>query len=215
MEEKIERHAQKKAPAPGVLSTLSIPPERWGNARLIKGILEGDPEAANIFFDRYADLINRRVRFLLGRANNHEDVVQRVYLALIDSIDTVRNPDALKGWIIRVSTFVVSKELRRKKRARWLTYVSEIPEISVSGDQDAGVLIPRVRAVLQKMKKTDRIVFVMRFVEELDVVEIADAFSWSITTTRRRIARARDLFLKRAMRDPALASFQEELSNER
>ena len=69
------------------------------------------------------------------------------------------------------------------------------------------IFIPRVHAVLKKMNHTDRVVFVMRFIEEFGIVEIAEAFSWSLTTTRRRIKKARDLFLKRAMRDALLASY--------
>jgi RNA polymerase sigma-70 factor (ECF subfamily) len=151
----------------------------------------------------------------LGGGPNLEDVVQRVFLELINSIHTVRNPDALSGWVNRVSTFVVSKELRRTRRARWLSFVEEPPDRPVRASQDTALLLPRVRAVFQKMRKTDRIVFVMRFVEEADVAEIADTFEWSVTTARRRIRRARDVFLKKAMRDPSLALYRTSLKYER
>ena len=178
-------------------------------------MVQGDPAAADVFFNRFGDRINRRVRYLLGGGPNCEDVAQRVFIELIDSIHTVRNPEALNGWVSRVSTFVVSKELRRQQRGRWLSFVEETPELPVHGGQDTGLLIPRVRAVLNRMGKTDSIVFVMRFVEEAEVSEIAASFGWSITTSRRRIQRARDVFLKKAMRDPMLASYQESLGHER
>jgi RNA polymerase sigma-70 factor (ECF subfamily) len=210
----IRERTKQAAPLSGVLRSLPLPPERWGNVRLVNGLIHGDPVAANVFVDRYGKKVQKRVRYLLGGGPNLEDVVQRVFLELINSIHTVRNPDALSGWVNRVSTFVVSKELRRRQRARWLSFVDEPPDRPVSASQDMALLLPRVRAVFQKMRKTDRIVFVMRFVEEADVAEIADIFEWSVTTARRRIQRARDVFLKKAMRDPSLALYRTSLKNE-
>ncbi len=195
-----------------MLRPLTLPPERWGNARLINGIAGGDPEAADAFFERYGEQINRRVRYLVGRSSHLEDIVQRVFVEIIDSIHSVRNPDALSGWLNRVSTFVVSKELRHYQRSRWLFFTATPPETATDGSQDKHMLVPRVRKILQKMRKTDRAVFLMRFVEEAEVSEIADAFTWSVATTRRRINQARDTFLKKSMRDPMLASYKRGLT---
>mgnify|MGYP001767563155 CR=1 FL=1 len=200
--------------APGVLRRFPIPKEKWENKRLIEGVAAGDPIAGNEFFDRFGDIVARRVRYLLGGRETIEDVVQKVFVELIDSIHAVRHPEALRGWVNRVSTFVVSKELRREIRGRWLSFVEEPPDRPAPAGQHKELLAPRVRAVLACMRNTDRIVFVMRFVEESEISEIAEAFNWSITTSRRRIQRAREVFLKKAMRDPLLAAYRESYDSE-
>jgi len=80
----------------------------------------------------------------------------------------------------------------------------------------ASLVHPNVVQVFRMGRLRDETPYlVMRFVEETEVSEIAEAFGWSITTSRRRIQRARDVFLKKAMRDPLLASYQESLNRER
>jgi RNA polymerase sigma-70 factor (ECF subfamily) len=206
----IKYQVKRTTPLSGVIRSLPIHPDRWGNVQLVEGLVEGDPAAAEVLFDRYGTLINRRVWHLLGTDSDHDDLVQQVFVQLLDSIHALRNPDALGPWINRVLINTVSKEIRYRTRRKWLTFVPEIPERASESSQERDMAGRQVHLVLGTMKATDRMVFVMRFVEDAKMEEIASSFGWSPAKTRRKVARAREVFVKKAMRNPMLAFMAEE-----
>jgi RNA polymerase sigma-70 factor (ECF subfamily) len=194
----------------GVIRSLPLHPDRWGNAQLVEGLVRGDPAAAEVLFDRFGTQINRRVWHLLGTDSDHDDLVQQVFVQLLDSIHALRNPDALGPWINRVLVNTISKELRYRTRRRWLTFVPELPERISESTQEKDMTVKQIREVLKAMKVEDSMVFIMRFVEDAKMEEIASSFSWSPAKTRRKVARAREVFIKKAMRNPMLAFMAED-----
>ena len=200
----------KRTTPSGVLCSLPLPADRWSNKRLVEGLVRGERAAADVFFERYAAQINRRVWHLLGTDAEHDDLVQQVFMQLLDSIHALRNPDALGPWVNRVLVNTVSKELRYRTRRKWLSFVPELPERPSESSQERDLTLRQVQAVLQSMKAVDGMVFVMRFVEDAKMEEIASSFSWSSAKTRRKVARAKEVFVKKAMRNPTLAFVAEE-----
>ena len=209
------RYLHKAKSASGVLRSLALPTKRWGNSHLVEGLVRGDPMAAEVLFDRYGEQINTRIWHLLGTDVDHDDLVQQVFVQLLDSIHALRNPDALGPWINKVLINTVNKELRYRTRRRWLTFVSELPEREIDSTQEHELTISQIREVLHKMNTTEALVFVMRFVEEYKMEEIAASFEWSLAKARRKVARARDVFVKKSMRNPHLASLTEKFCSER
>jgi len=55
-----------------------------------------------------------------------------------------------------------------------------------------------------------RVPFVLRYVEELNLVEVAQACGVSLATTKRRIARARQRLVRAAGRDEVLRAWLKE-----
>lgn len=202
--------AKRTTPISAAVRSLALHPDRWGNTQLVEGLVRGDPAAAEILFDRYGSQINRRVWHLLGTDSDHDDLVQQVFVQLLDSIHALRNPDALGPWINRVLINTVSKELRYRTRRRWLSFVPELPERPFESTQERDMTVRQVQAVLKTMKTTDGMVFVMRFVEDAKMEEIASSFNWSPAKTRRKVARVKEVFVKKAMRNPTLAFLAEE-----
>ena len=207
----------KKTPVSlgGVVRSLHRSTEGWTNRQLVDGLTRGDPIAADVLFDKYGEQINSRIWHLLGTDVDHDDLVQQVFVQLLDSIHALRNPDALGPWINKVLVNTVNKELRYRTRRRWLAFVPELPERSIDSSQERDLVLRQIRAVLQRMNATDAMVFVMRFVEESKMEEIAASFHWSLAKARRKVARSRDVFVKKAMRNAVLASLTEKLSSDR
>ena len=65
-------------------------------------------------------------------------------------------------------------------------------------------------ALLQRLDATSRIIFVLRFVEELGLPEIARALEVSLATAKRRLARAERRFEAMAAADPVLRDYLRE-----
>ncbi len=64
-------------------------------------------------------------------------------------------------------------------------------------------------AVLDRLGVDERIAFALRFIEGLELAEIAAACGVSFNTVRRRLARAEKRFLALAQREPALHEWLE------
>ncbi len=196
--------------------------DRWDNAggsvvrlrtasptteELVAGLKLGDPESTAALVDRFGVSIDRRVWRLLGADSEHHDVVQQVYTQILESIGKLREPAAFADWVTRVTVNVVRNELRRRKYRR----IVRLDPESACGmldpvDPEDRVRVIRAYRILETMKADARIYFVMRFIEGAELREVAAATGCSLATAKRRIGRARDAFLKKAMRDPFLAS---------
>ncbi|MBN2344519.1 MAG: RNA polymerase sigma factor [Deltaproteobacteria bacterium] len=186
----------------------------WTNAEIIEGIIGRSAVAGQALFEKYNPHISARVRRLMGPDAEWEDLVQQIFLALITAIADVREPKLLDRWVDRITVNAVRKEFRRRRRRWYLSYVPELPETIDLPERDGTLLFHRTASVLSTMHPDERIAFVLRFVVEEEIAPIAEMCGWSISTTKRRINKARDNFIKRAQRDPMLHSIMEGVSNE-
>ncbi len=191
-------------------------PRTYTDREIVDGMLCGEPAAAAALIDRFGPAVDRRVWRLLGADDEHEDIVQQVFARILESIHKLRDPDALRDWISAITVNSVRKELRRRRYRRIFMVASVEDEHGYApASQETMMVLRRGFAILDRMKPDERIVFVMRFVEGSELSEIATATGRSLATVKRHIGRARDIFFKKAARDPILASFLEERVDER
>ncbi len=178
------------------------------NREIVDGLLQKDPKAASALYDCFGDKINRLVWRLLGADDEHNDVVHQVFVNILGSIPKLKDPSALENWLTGITVNTVRREIRSRKYRRILVPVgSDYPEKQHdNSESDKQVLVRRVFAILNKMKSEDHIVFVLRFIEGNTIDEVATAGRYSLATAKRRIARAKKEFRKRAMKDSFLAS---------
>jgi RNA polymerase sigma-70 factor (ECF subfamily) len=182
------------------------------NPEIVAGVLNRDVQAAAALYDRFAGHINRLVWRLLGGDEEHDDVVQQVFVNALGSMGKLKDPQALGGWLVGIAINTVRRELRSRKARRIVKLVpgtSELPHETT--DPDSQLLAPRFYAVLSRMKAADRIVFTLRFVEGYTLGECAAACRCSLATVKRKLTRARRVFFKHARMDPVLASWIEEV----
>jgi RNA polymerase sigma-70 factor (ECF subfamily) len=131
-----------------------------------------------------------------------------------ERIDQLDDPRALKAWLTRIAVFTARKTIRRRRRRRWLTLFAEVPEpvdgasYSWAGPdlQEAARCVYRI---LQGMPVDERIPFSLRMLEDLDLDATARACGVSLSTVRRRLARAERRFFKAARRYEALGPWLE------
>lgn len=195
---------------------VRLTPRTYTDREIVDGMLRGEPAAAAALIDRFGPAVDRRVWRLLGADDEHEDIVQQVFTRILESIPRLRNPDALEDWISAITVNSVRKELRKRRYRRMFLVASVEDEHGhAPASQETMMVLRRGFTILDRMKPDERIVFIMRFVEGSDLSEIATATGRSLATVKRHISRARDTFLKKAARDPVLASFLEERVDER
>jgi len=181
------------------------------DAALVEAVRAGRPEARALLFDRYGSHVQAVMVRLLGRSDELSDTVHDVFVEVLGSIDKLEDPERLKAWITRVAVFVARHRIRYAKRRRWLRFVDRVPEPPpLEGQQEARSALRAAYLILDDMKAEDRIAFALRYLEGMDLTEVADVCDTSLSTVKRRLKRAENRFVRRASDHPVLATWLEE-----
>ncbi|MCC6553496.1 MAG: sigma-70 family RNA polymerase sigma factor [Polyangiaceae bacterium] len=190
-----------------------MPQQARSDEELVRGAAAGEPWAAAALLDRYGPLVERMIRRVMGHDPELEDLVQDAFASVLGSIHQVRDGQALKGWIASVAAHTAHHAIRRRRAARWLFFwrrEEELPEPAsepAHGPRDA---VRRMYAALDQLPAGERVAFALRYIEEMQLEEVASACGVSLATIKRRLQRAEKRFTALARRDPVLSAWMEE-----
>ena len=177
-----------------VLQDVATPQTR-ANRTLIHGIERGDAYAASVFFKRFGKRIGALVWTMMGGDAEHSDVVQTVYMNIIQSIGSLRDPGKLAPWVDSVVYRVVCKELRRRKRSRLVSVDSYSGAFENTGRHGStSIATTRLFLILDKMDTDTRMMFSMKYLDNMALTEIAEVSGLSLSTVKRRIKDAKRAF---------------------
>lgn len=182
------------------------------DAALVSALVRGDPAARAELFDRHASHAQRVLARVLGHDAELADLLHEVFARALAQIDSLEDPAALKWWLTTIAVFTAREHIRRRTRGRWLRFFAsdELPDLPVAGaDEGVRESLRRTYAVLDRLGVDDRIAFSLRFIEGLDLAEVAAACGVSLNTIKRRLARAEKRFVALARREPALHDWLE------
>ncbi|WP_340539026.1 RNA polymerase sigma factor [Nocardioides sp. GXZ039] len=85
---------------------------------LVSAAQEGDPHAWNAIVDRFLPLVEAIVRRHRLSEADGDDVSQTVWLRLVEHLDSLREPDALPGWIRTTARHECLRLLAARARTR-------------------------------------------------------------------------------------------------
>lgn len=182
------------------------------DAALVRAFRRGDPEARAAFYDRHAEHVHRVLYRVLGFRSDLADLHHDVFVRALSSLQNLDEPSALKAWLTAIAVHVARSSIQKRTRGRWLWFLpaSEVPEVptrAVSGEvRDA---LRATYAVLERLPADERIPFALRFVDEMELTEVAAACGTSLATIKRRLRSAEARFLVHARKEPALRAWLE------
>jgi RNA polymerase sigma-70 factor (ECF subfamily) len=186
----------KSAAEPDVDTRGSAREQNIANAAdfvLVRAALTGDARAPREIWRRFAPLVHRIVYRGLGWDYEVEDIVQNIFLTLFEKLPALRDPEALRAFLVSISARTVRYELRRR-RIRSLLVLSPAPDLmeacAVSADTDSRQALHRLHVLLDRLSVRERRAFVLRFVDGLELEDTAEALNLSIPTIRRALSRA-------------------------
>jgi RNA polymerase sigma-70 factor (ECF subfamily) len=196
----------------------SYPPPRLGSGTpdggddepLVCAARAGDRRACQAIWKKYASLVQRLVRRFFGPGADLSDVCQEAFLRIFRRLDELREPAALSGFIIGVTLGVARNEARRRRIRSivGLASTDELPEVVVPGERDeAREAVRALYRLLDSLGAEDRSLFIARYVEKMEVVDVATAHGVSLSTVKRRIARLALRVDSRMKSEPALAAY--------
>lgn len=179
------------------------------DAELGRALMAGHPDAPAVAWRRFLPMVRRMLHRALGARNEVEDVAQAVFLCFFRRVHSLRDPLALRAFIIGIALRVVREEVRRRRRQRRDAHTEALEDDSVVVAADA---VPKhafanLHRLVQRLKHRERAAFMLRFVEGLDTAEVAEALGVSEPTARRSFSRAHKLVMTWAQHDPFLVDY--------
>lgn len=176
------------------------------DAEIARGLICDDHWAVAALYDRYGPLVRRVLIRALATDVDVDDVAQEVFLTVIRRARSLRDPNALRSFVVSVTIRLARNELRKRAIRRWIGLDDLVePPVTPAADETARDSVRRVYTVLDRMPPSLRMLFVLRHVEGLELTELARATGCSLATVKRKLARANARFEAIAASDPALA----------
>jgi RNA polymerase sigma-70 factor (ECF subfamily) len=195
---------------PPPLTVVRSAPTPDDDAALAAALIARDRDAPGQAWSRLSPLVLRLLRRYFGPGPDRQDLCQEVFLRFFIRIDELRDRNALRSFLIGICLGVAQNELRRARVRRWifLTQSGDLPDTPIAGSSpEAREATGRVYKILAGVSAEDRALFVTRYVEKMELVEIAAAIGRPLSTTKRRLARATRRIAARMKSDPALADY--------
>ncbi len=199
-----DRVTPTEIPASGVASAAD------DEAVLVDALVARDPRAAAVAWTRLSPLVLSLLRRYFGDGLDKQDLCQEVFLRFFARISELRSRHALRSFLIGICLGVAQNELRRTKVRRWITLTAsgELPEPGVpGGDIEARDATHRFYRIIASASASDRALFVTRYVEKMEVADIAAATGRPLSTTKRHLTRATRRITARMRRDPVLTDY--------
>jgi RNA polymerase sigma-70 factor (ECF subfamily) len=175
---------------------------------LVEALRRDEPWARTALVEKYEAHIERVVAGALGLDPDLADIIQDVFVRVLEGIHQLKDPAALRGWIGTLAVFTARGHIRRRRRWRWIRFLApqDVPEMPAAPhNPEASATIRAMYRVLDALPAEERLVFTLRFMSELELTEVAAACRVSLATIKRRLARAETRFQEVARQEPLLS----------
>jgi RNA polymerase sigma factor (sigma-70 family) len=161
--------------------------------------LRGDAAEAAfaVLVERHAPMVLATCRRLLGEVHDAEDAAQAAFLVLARKARTIRNGQAIGGWLHSVAVRIASKAkvaaARRRKHEQRGVEISDrrgaAPELSERYDE--------LHQQVERLPDRLRLPIVLCYLEGLTHAEAARHLGWPVGTVESRLARGRERLKER------------------
>jgi RNA polymerase sigma-70 factor (ECF subfamily) len=185
---------------------------------LVKRAQSGDFDAFNRLITEQKDKIYRLALKLTGNREDAEDIVQETFLKAVDNIDKFRLESSFGTWLYTIALNSVRAHMGTRKRMNLKPFEEYLPSghsVETTHAQlfdwsDPHKLFEQkqldqiIETALAAMPKKYSIPFMLRYMEDLSVKEVAKIMKLSLPAAKSRILRAR-----LALREQLAEHFQE------
>jgi RNA polymerase sigma-70 factor (ECF subfamily) len=166
------------------------------DAALVLAARASEAWAQEALFRRHAPMVNGLSFRLMGRDADVDDLVQDSFVTAFARLHTLEDPQAFASWLGSIVVRTAGKIIRRRvllerlglRRGRQPIDIDAVAA-TVAGP-DVAVELKRLYERLERLPADQRIAFLLRRIEGLELQEVATTTGVSVATAKRRIAAA-------------------------
>lgn len=199
----------------GTTAPTSAFAARGQDLALARRAADGDRAAQRELFHAQKLAVHHTLFRILGANRDIEDLIQDAFLEIFRALPSFRGDSTLARWCQTIATRTAYLAIERRKPPAVDLEVVE-NEI-VDRDPDARRVTQarqaarRLYAALDKLDPKMRIAFALAVIDGLPLAEVAQLTESSLVAVKTRVWRARRELVKRAQKDPVLASYLADL----
>jgi len=173
---------------------------------LVAGLRAGDTAAFEDLLRQYGARLLRLARRILMSDEDANDALQDAMVAVFKSVGKFESNSSLLTWLHRIVVNASLMKLRSKKRHEEIDIEDYLPRFQEDGHQvepsrpwtesaesmlERDELRAQVRAAIDRLPETHRVVLQLRDIEEMSTEETADILGISANAVKIRLHRAR------------------------
>jgi RNA polymerase sigma-70 factor (ECF subfamily) len=156
----------------------------------------------HLLAQRYRPKLLRYIAFTVGDADLADSIAQDCLLKAYQARESFRGECSVNTWMFSIANNLIRDRTRNKKFQFWRKAqarsvdVSEIAGVQPSGERspEEQLLIrertEQIYQALQRLSPNQRRVFMLRFLEDLDVAEISIVIGMPANTVKTHLRRA-------------------------
>ena len=173
------------------IENTNVPPADMSDEHLVQQFIQGDKRAFDYLYARHVKSVYIRVRYRVPPMDV-EDVVQEVFLAVINSLSSFQGKAQFSTWLRRIIDNKVSEYYRKRSRKKEtmqvdLIHAENIGDGSSSSSLEDNALLWRA---LNNIHRKHRKIILLRFAEDMKFNEMAEYLGKSVEATKSYYRRA-------------------------
>ncbi len=155
---------------------------------LVNEFKNGNTSAFDEIVKRYQRKVYTLARRILGNHEDADDIAQEVFIKLFYSLNDFKGESSLFTWIYRI-TVNECKSFLRKKKMKEFIQIEDVVNILRFGQTPEQELFDKeerslIERAIEKLPTKQKMIFIMRFFEDLDYREIAKILNKPIGTLK-------------------------------
>ena len=191
---------------PRISFVTEATPQPTNDAALVERAKGGHLASFEALITRYEQRVYSLALRMLLHEQDAEDVTQDTFLSAMENLDGFRGEAQFSTWLLRIATHAALKVIRKRRGHVSLEEATEPdseggppphPEFIADWRYSTDDLVRNnetrrlLDSALAQLDEKHRLVFLLRDVEGLSVLETAEALGISETNTKVRLLRAR------------------------
>ena len=156
--------------------------------KLLRRAQRGEPAA-------FAELVQLHQAMVFSLAHHSlrnravaEELAQEVFLHLYQNLAALESPDHVKNWLRRVTSHRCIDYVRRNRMQT--VDIADVPELTASQRGGDVLLQQTLRRYVASLPATPRLVMTLRYQEDLEPTEIAQALDMPLNTVKSHLRRS-------------------------
>ena len=133
------------------------------------------------------DPLYAHIAYITRDADAAKDVLQDVLLTISRKLKQLDDPRLLRAWAFRIASRAAVRQLKRRRETAALEDLPEMPAAELN-DIEAIELTSTLSAAVDELPPACGIAVRLRYLEELSLVEIAEALDVPVGTVKSRLS---------------------------
>jgi RNA polymerase sigma factor (sigma-70 family) len=153
----------------------------------------GERDAFDDLIRRWALPLQRHVRRVVGEADAADELVQDIWLRVLQGIGRLQDPSRLRAWLFGIAHRRLMDRLRERYDARTDASIDPDNLASAGDGQDRELEARELERGLQRLPPVEREVLSLFYLDEMPLADVAQVLGVPVGTVKSRLFRARTL----------------------